>query len=140
MYQWVLVLHIISVIAWMAGIFYLPRLFVYHADTKKASAQSETFKAMERRLMKAIMTPSMLATWGFGLWLMILGSHYITGWFHAKMVLVILMTAFHFFCAKWMKDFASDKNKREAKFFRIVNEMPTVLMVLIVILVVIKPF
>ncbi|MEP3265767.1 MAG: protoporphyrinogen oxidase HemJ [Hyphomicrobiales bacterium] len=140
MYEWVLVGHIISVISWMAGIFYLPRLFVYHVDAESGSVQSETFKVMERRLLKAIMTPAMLATWGFGFWLMILGSHHITGWFYSKLFLVVLMSAFHMFCAKWLKDFSSDKNVRTARFFRIVNEIPTVLMVFIVILVVVKPF
>ena len=140
MYEWVLVGHIIAVISWMAGIFYLPRLFVYHVDAEAGSLQSETFKVMERRLLKAIMTPAMIATWGFGFWLMILGSHYTTGWFHSKLFLVILMSAFHMFCAKWLKDISLDKNMRTARFFRIINEIPTVLMVFIVILVVVKPF
>lgn len=140
MYQWVLVGHIISVICWMAAIFYLPRLFVYHVDAEVGSVQSETFKVMERRLLKAIMTPAMIATWGFGIWLMILGSHHEQGWIHAKIFLVILMSAFHMFCAKWVKDFASNQNKRPVKFFRFANEMPTLLMILIVILVVVKPF
>lgn len=140
MYQWVLVGHIISLIAWMAAIFYLPRLFVYHVDAEQGSTQSETFKVMERRLLKAIMTPAMIATWAFGLWLMVLGAHYEEGWFYAKLFLVLLMSAFHMFCVKWVKDFASDSNKRPGKFFRFANEMPTILMVLIVILVVIKPF
>lgn len=140
MYQWVLVGHIVSLIAWMAAIFYLPRLFVYHVDAETGSQQSETFKIMERRLLKAIMTPAMISTWVFGLWLMVLGSHYETGWFHAKLFLVVLMSAFHMFCAKWVKDFAHDANTRTARFFRIANEMPTVLMVAIVILVIVKPF
>lgn len=140
MYEWVLVGHIIAVISWMAGIFYLPRLFVYHVDAETGSLQSETFKVMERRLLKAIMTPAMIATWGFGFWLMILGSHHLTGWFHSKLFLVILMSVFHMFCAKWLKDFSLDKNMRTARFFRIVNEIPTVLMVFIVILVIVKPF
>ena len=140
MYEWVLVGHIISVISWMAGIFYLPRLFVYHVDAEIGSVQSQTFKVMELRLMKAIMTPAMVATWAFGIWLMILGSHHISGWFHTKLFLVIIMSAFHMFCVKWLKDFSNDKNSRTARFFRIVNEMPTILMVFIVILVVLKPF
>ena len=140
MYQWVLVGHIISVICWMAAIFYLPRLFVYHVDAEVGSVQSETFKVMERRLLKAIMTPAMIATWAFGIWLMILGGHHEEGWIHVKIFLVILMSAFHMFCAKWMKDFASDRNNRPAKFFRFVNEIPTILMILIVISVVVKPF
>lgn len=140
MYEWVLVGHIVSLITWMAAIFYLPRLFVYHVDAARGSIQSETFKVMERRLLKAIMTPGMVATWGFGLWLMVLGAHYTSGWFHSKLFLVILMSAFHMFCAKWVKDFAIDVNERSSKFFRFVNEIPTVLMIFIVILVVVKPF
>jgi len=140
MYQWVLVGHIISVICWMAAIFYLPRLFVYHVDAEVGSVQSETFKIMERRLLKAIMTPAMVGAWGFGIWLMILGSHHQQGWIHVKILLVILMSVFHMFCAKWLKDFANDLNKRPAKFYRLVNEIPTVLMIFIVILVVVKPF
>lgn len=140
MYQWLLVAHIVSLIAWMAGIFYLPRLFVYHADCVSGSEKSEIFKIMERRLLKAIMTPAMISTWVFGLWIAIEGAHFQSGWLHTKLFLVILLSAFHGFCAKWMKEFAADKSKRTAKFFRFANEIPTVLMVLIVILVVIKPF
>lgn len=140
MYQWVLAFHIISFVAWMAGIFYLPRLFVYHCDAKIGSEQSETFKIMERRLLKAIMTPAMIATWIFGLWLMILGQHYSDGWFHAKVLLVIGMSAFHMACAKWVRLFASDQNVKDHKFYRIANEVPTLLLVAIVILVIVKPF
>jgi len=140
MYQRVLVGHIVSFITWMAAIFYLPRLFVYHVEAKAGSAQSETFKVMERRLLRAIMTPGMLATWGFGLWLMVLGGHYTSGWFHAKLMLVIVMSVFHMFCARWMKNFAADRNRHSAKFFRVANEIPTILMILIVILVIVKPF
>lgn len=139
MYEWVLVGHIVSLISWMAGLFYLPRLFVYHTDAQVSSVQAETFKVMERRLMKAIMTPAMVATWGFGIWLMVLGSHHSSVWLYCKLFLVVLMSAFHMVCAKWLKDFALDENKRPARFFRIVNEIPTVLMVFIVILVVVKP-
>lgn len=140
MYEWVLVGHVVSIIAWMAGLFYLPRLFVYHVDAPAGSAQSETFKIMERRLLKAIMTPAMLTSWGFGLWLMALGQHYQSGWFHAKLFLVILMSAFHMACARWVRVFANDQNEKPGRFYRIVNEIPTVLMVFIVILVLVKPF
>ncbi len=140
MYEWILVGHIISVISWMAALFYLPRLFVYHVDAKIGSEQSETFKVMEWRLMKIIMAPAMLASWGFGLWLAILGEHYASGgWFHVKLMLVVFMSSFHGFCAKWAKDFRNDENSKSAKFFRIANEIPTVLMILIVILVIVKP-
>lgn len=140
MYEWILVGHIVSFVAWMAAIFYIPRLFVYHVTVEKGSAQSETFKVMERRLLKAIMTPAMLSTWVFGLWLMVLGEHYQSGWFHAKISLVVLMSAFHMFCARWTRDFATDNSDKSERFFRLVNEVPTVLMILIVILVIVKPF
>lgn len=140
MYDWVLTGHVVSIIAWMAGLFYLPRLFVYHVDAPQGSALSETFKIMERRLLKAIMTPAMLSSWIFGLWVMVLGQHYQAGWFHAKLFLVILMSAFHMACAKWVRDFAGDQNRRPERFYRIVNEIPTLLMVVIVILVIVKPF
>lgn len=140
MYQWVLAGHIVSFISWMAAIFYLPRLFVYHVDAEKGSVQSETFKIMERRLLKAIMTPGMLATWIFGLWLAVLGGHHQSGWFHAKILLVIFMSVFHMACARWVRKFAADENDKNARFFRIANEIPTILMIFIVILVVVKPF
>ncbi|MEM7462322.1 MAG: protoporphyrinogen oxidase HemJ [Pseudomonadota bacterium] len=140
MYEWVKVLHIVSIISWMAGLLYLPRLFVYHSETEIGSAESETFKIMERRLLKAIMTPAMIASWVFGIWLMIILQSWRDGWFHTKLLLVILLSAFHMFCAVWVKEFARDERKRKSRFFRFVNEIPTVLMVLIVILVVVKPF
>ncbi len=140
MYEWVKVLHIVSIISWMAGLLYLPRLLVYHSETEIGSAQSETFKIMERRLLKVIMTPAMIASWVFGLWLMIILQSWRDGWFHTKLLLVILMSAFHMFCAVWVKEFARDERKRKSRFFRFVNEIPTVLMILIVILVVVKPF
>ncbi|MEM8839220.1 MAG: protoporphyrinogen oxidase HemJ [Pseudomonadota bacterium] len=140
MYEWVLAAHIISFIAWMAGILYLPRLFVYHANAEVGGEQSETFKVMERRLLKAIMTPAMLATWVFGLWLMVLGQHYLSGWFHAKLVLVIGISVFHMMCARWVKTFAADENQKSHTFFRIANEIPTLMMIAVVILVIVKPF
>jgi protoporphyrinogen IX oxidase len=139
-YEWVKALHIVSVISWMAGMLYLPRLMVYHADTTAGSKQSETFKVMERRLLTAIMTPAMVASWVFGIWLMVLIDGWRDGWFHAKIILVVLMSAFHMFAAVWVKEFGRDERKRRARFFRFVNEVPAVLMVLIVILVVVKPF
>lgn len=134
--------HVIAIIAWMAGLLYLPRLFVYHAASKTGSEQSETFKVMERRLLKFITTPAMVASWVLGLYLAFSGliDWSADGWFHAKLALVILLSAFHGMLAKWTKDFAADRNTHSARFYRIANEVPTVLMIFIVILVVVRPF
>jgi putative membrane protein len=134
--------HVIAIIAWMAGLLYLPRLFVYHAASKKGSEQSETFKVMERRLLRYITTPAMLASWAFGLILAFSGviDWSRDGWFHAKLVLVIVLSAFSGLLAKWTKDFALDRNTRSPRFYRIANEIPTLLMIGIVILVVVRPF
>ena len=134
--------HVIAIIAWMAGLLYLPRLFVYHASSKIGSEQSETFKVMERRLLKLITTPAMIASWLLGLYLAFSGviDWSADGWFHAKLALVILLSAFHGMLAKWTKDFALDRNTRSARFYRIANEVPTILMIFIVILVVVRPF
>jgi putative membrane protein len=134
--------HIIAVIAWMAGLLYLPRLFVYHAMSKTGSEQSETFKVMERRLLRYITTPAMLAAWIFGLILAFspLIDWSKDGWFHAKLLLVVVLSGFNGLLAKWTKDFAADRNTHSPRFYRIVNEVPTVLMILIVILVVVRPF
>jgi putative membrane protein len=140
MYEWVKAFHIIAVISWMAALLYLPRLLIYHFDAEIGSVQSDTFKIMERRLLKAIMTPAMIFTWVLGLWLVILTQAHMEGWFVAKFFLVFLMSAFHGFQAKWVKEFASDERRRSTKFYRVANEGPTLLMVLIVILVVVKPF
>ena len=133
--------HIIAMIAWMAGILYLPRLFVYHTEAEAGSKQSETFKVMERRLLKAITIPAMIATWIFGLIL----AYYLVnwsaaGWFHLKLVLVIAMSAFTGFLGRWTREFAEDRNTHSQKFYRIVNEVPTLLMIAIVILAIVKPF
>lgn len=136
-------LHIMAVIAWMAGLFYLPRLYVYHAGAKPGSEMSETFKVMERRLLKAIMTPAMLVSWGLGLWLGFGGGTVDWSadyWFHGKLFCVVLLTGFHLALAKWRKDFEADRNTRPARFYRIINEVPTILMAVIVLLVVIRPF
>ncbi|MGA9603351.1 MAG: protoporphyrinogen oxidase HemJ [Methyloceanibacter sp.] len=134
--------HIIAIIAWMAGLLYLPRLFVYHAQSKIGSEQSETFKVMERRLLRYITTPAMLASWVLGLALAFSGviDWSKDGWFHAKLFLVLLLSAYHGLLAKWTKDFALDRNTRSPRFYRIANEVPTLLMILIVILVVVRPF
>ena len=138
---WLKAFHLMSLIAWMAALLYLPRLFVYHSAAAPGSDLSETLKIMERRLLRGIMTPSMLATWIFGLWLAVAGNYFSTGgWLHAKLALVLVMTAFHGFCVRWMKDFAADRNRRTARFYRFANEFPALLMVGIVLLVVLKPF
>ena len=140
LYLWLKAFHIIAVIAWMAGMLYLPRLFVYHAAVEPGSGQSATFKVMEWRLLKLIINPAMIATWVLGLLLVWLGGWHTAGWMQAKFALVIAMSAVHGFFVRWVKDFAADRNTRSQKFYRIINEVPTVLLIIIVILVVIKPF
>jgi len=141
MYEWVKALHVISVIAWMAGMLYLPRLFVYHTKAEIGSVQSETFKVMERRLLKGIINPAMVATWVFGLTMIALGGvDWSSGWPWAKAALVLLMSGVHGTLAGHQKRFARDENVKEQKYFRIINEVPTVLMIGIVIMVIVKPF
>jgi putative membrane protein len=139
-YLWIKAFHVIAVIAWMAGMLYLPRLFVYHAGVAPGSEQSETFKVMERRLLKAIINPAMGATWLLGLILVWLGDWHTARWMWAKFVLVIAMSALHGLFVRYWRDFAADRNQRSQKFYRVINEVVTVLLVLIVILVVVKPF
>jgi putative membrane protein len=139
-YDWIKAFHVIAVISWMAGMLYLPRLFVYHSETPKGSIQSDTFKIMERRLLKAIMTPAMIATWVLGLILIWQGGWITAGWLHAKILLVVVLSGLHGFLSKTVREFAADRNVRPAKFYRLINEVPTVLMILIVILVIVKPF
>lgn len=142
-YDWIKAFHVIAVIAWMAGLLYLPRLFVYHVDAAPGSDQSETFKLMERRLFRTIMTPAMIATWIFGLVLVVVygvGWSDGTGWLHAKLVAVVLLTAVHGYLGRFVKSFAADVNARTQRFFRVLNEVPTVLMIAVVILVIVKPF
>lgn len=140
MYEWIKALHVLAVISWMAGMLYLPRLFVYHVDAPAGSQQSETFKIMERRLLKAIMTPAMIVSWAAGLWVAVMIGAFSQGWFHAKLLLVALLTACHGWLARLVKTFAADLNARPARFYRILNEVPTLLMVGIVIFVIVKPF
>jgi putative membrane protein len=140
LYLWLKAFHVIAVIAWMAGMLYLPRLFVYHSDAPKDSIQSETFKIMERRLVKAIINPAMAVTWVLGLYLVWDGGWYTSGWMHAKFALVLIMSGLHGVYVRRLKDFAADKNTKPAKYYRILNEVPTVLMIGIVILVIVKPF
>ncbi|MBC7905860.1 MAG: protoporphyrinogen oxidase HemJ [Rhodospirillaceae bacterium] len=139
-YLWIKALHVIAVISWMAGLLYLPRLFVYHCEVKPGSETSEKFKIMERRLLKAIMTPAMVVAWAAGLTLAVSGGLFQDGWFHVKLLLVILMTGAHHMMGKWKNDFAADRNTKSQKFFRVANEGPTLLMIVIVILVIVKPF
>ena len=140
LYDWLKAFHLIAVIAWMAGMLYLPRLFVYHCEAEPRSPQSETFKSMERRLLNAIINPAMIATWGLGLWLAWTGSWLTAGWLHAKLALVLILSGVHGLFARWVKDFAADRNRHSAVFYRIVNEVPTLLMIGIVILAIVKPF
>ena len=139
-YAWVKAFHIIAVIAWMAGMLYLPRLFVYHCAAEKGSVQSETFKVMERRLLRAIINPAMIVTWLAGLYLAWAGHWFSAGWLHGKLLLVIVLSGIHGFFARCVKNFAADRNQRSQKFYRGINEVPTILMIVIVILVVVKPF
>ncbi len=137
---WLKALHIITVIAWFAGLFYLPRLFVYHADAKPGSELSETFKLMEQRLLRFILTPAMAAVWITGLSLAWVQGAYADGWLHAKLALVVLLSGYQGALSRWARDFAADRNTHPAKFYRIANEVPTLFLVAIVILVVVKPF
>jgi putative membrane protein len=141
-YPWLKALHLVSIIAWMAGLLYLPRLFVYHAAAPVGSPQSETFKVMERRLLRGIMNPAMGAAYLFGALLAATPGivDWRSGWIWGKLVLVVLLTVAHHSFAAWRKDFAADRNARPARFYRLVNEVPTVLMIGIVLLVVLKPF
>ncbi len=134
-------LHVIFVISWMAGMLYLPRLYVYHADAEKGSELSETFKIMERKLLRVIINPAMILTFIFGgLMVAARTDFFHEPWFHIKLTAVILMTVFHMFLARWRKDFVNDKNTRSSKFYRKVNEIPAVLMIIIVFMVILKPF
>jgi putative membrane protein len=141
-YLWARALHVISFISWMAGLLYLPRLYVYHCRQAAGSDASETFKVMERRLLRAIMNPAMIATFitgGILIWY--LGADAWTmGWLHAKLALVIALTVTHGYMAKWRTDFAADRNRHSERFYRVLNEVPTLLMIGIVILAVVKPF
>ena len=140
MYLWLKAFHVIAVIAWMAGMLYLPRLFVYHCEAEPGSRQSETFKVMERRLLRAIINPAMIATWGLGLWLAWEGALFKAGWLHAKLALVLILSGLHGFLTRCVREFAADRNERSQKFYRVLNEVPTLLMIGIVILVIVKPF
>jgi putative membrane protein len=141
-YPWIKSLHIVSMVAWMAGLLYLPRLYVYHSMAPVESDLSETFKVMERRLLRGIMTPAMLATWVFGLLLAALPGviDWRMGWIWVKLALVVGLTVFHIALARWRRKFSVDQNRRSARFFRLINELPTMALIAIVVLVVVKPF
>jgi len=139
-YDYILALHIISVISWMAGMLYLPRLFVYHADTDIGSVRAETFKVMERRLLKAIMTPAMIASFIFGIWMLFLNPALLAeGWMHVKILCVLLMAGCHGLFARMRRNLENDRMPLSSKAYRIWNEVPTVLMIIIVVMAVAKP-
>jgi len=139
-YSWIKAFHIISVMAWMAGMLYLPRLFVYHADAEVGSELSETLKVMERRLLRAIINPAMIAAFVFGVWMLVLVPEYLEeAWMQWKLGALVLMTGMHGALSRWRRFFERDANMFSAKFYRIINEVPTVLMIAIVLLVVLKP-
>jgi len=137
---WIKALHIFSVIAWMAGLFYLPRLFVYHASSSITSQSSETFKIMERRLLKGIMNPAMIFTWGSGLYIATAFGYWKEPWLHAKLALVIILSGFHGYLVGRVRAFSEDRNEKSERYYRIINEFPTLILIGILILVVIKPF
>lgn len=139
-YPWIKALHVIAVISWMAGMLYLPRLFVYHASEETGSPVSEKFKIMELKLLKVIINPAMMVTWAAGLWLMFSGFVELGGWFWVKLVLVLIMSGVHGWLSKSQKRFTADENKLTEKQWRMANEIPTVLMIGIVIMVIVRPF
>lgn len=139
-YLWIKAIHVMAVISWMAGMLYLPRLFVYHAEAPKGSPQSEMLKLMERRLLRIIINPAMVLTWVLGLWLAWSGGWFPAPWFHAKLVLVLALSGLHGYFGGAARRFAEDRNERPASHWRIMNEAPALLMVGIVILVIVKPF
>jgi protoporphyrinogen IX oxidase len=142
LYPWTKAFHVISLIAWMAGVLYLPRLYVYHCEVPPGSAESERFKVMERRLLRQIINPAMAATWGFGILLVLTPGviDWSAGWWHVKLTCVVLLSGFHGMLSGWRRAFLEDRNSRPQRFYRIANEVPTLLMVMIVIMVIVRPF
>jgi putative membrane protein len=140
MYEWIKAFHVLAVISWMAGMLYLPRLMVYHAEAQPGSIQSETFKLMERRLLKGIINPAMIVTWVLGLYLAWAAFGFKGGWLHGKILLVFILSGIHGYLSGRVRAFAEDRNDKSPRFYRIINEVPAVLMVGIVILVIVKPF
>lgn len=139
-YLWIKSLHVVSIIAWMAGLLYLPRLFVYHCGAAAGSEMSETFKVMERRLLRAIMTPAMILAWITGLTLAVQAGFFTAGWMHFKLLLVLIMSGAHGYMSRCVRTFAADANMRSHKFYRVLNEVPTLLMLAVVVAVIVKPF
>ena len=141
-YPWTKALHVISMVAWMAGMFYLPRLFVYHCDMQPGSRESERFKVMEYRLLKQIINPAMIATWIFGILLVLTPGviDWTSGWWHVKLTAVLLMSGFHGAMSKWRREFMEDRNKRSHRYYRFANEVPTLLLMVIVVMVIVRPF
>ena len=141
-YPWTKAFHVVSMVAWMSAMFYLPRLFVYHTETPVGSAESARFKIMERRLQKQIMLPAMIVTWTFGILLVLTPGiiDWSAGWWHVKLFCVLLMSGMHGAMSRWRRDFLEDHNRRSARFYRIANEIPTVLLLVIVIMVIVRPF
>lgn len=139
-YLWVKAVHVIAIISWMAAMLYLPRLFIYHCDAPKGSAQSETFKVMERRLRDIIMNPAMIIAWVLGMWLAWRGGFFSASWFHVKLAAALALSAVHGYFSAAVRAFAEDRNTVSARHWRMINEIPTVLMFLIVVMVIVKPF
>lgn len=139
-YMWVKAAHVVAIISWMAGMLYLPRLFIYHCDAKPGSEFSETLKVMEARLLQVIINPAMVLSWVLGLWLAWHGNFLSAGWFHAKLMFVILLSGFHGYLSASVRRFAGDANTVPVGRWRLLNEVPAVLMILIVVLVIVKPF
>jgi putative membrane protein len=141
LYLWVKALHVIAVIAWMAGQLYLPRLFVYHATSPVGSQQSETFKVMEEKLMRIIMNPAMIVTWLCGIAMIALNPALLSqAWLMVKLVLVLFLSGMHGVMSRWRKEFAADRNTRSQKFYRMINEAPTLALIVIVVMVIVRPF
>ena len=140
LYPWIKALHVIAVISWMAGLLYLPRLFIYHTESQPGSPPSETFKVMEDRLYRIIMTPAMVLSWIFGLWIAYEIYGFQPGWLHAKLAAVVLLSAVHGFFGSSLREFRNDQRRRSTRFWRFMNEAPTLLMIVIVILVIVQPF
>jgi putative membrane protein len=140
LYLWIKALHVIAVMSWMAALLYMPRLFIYHTDAAPGSEQSETFKMMEQRLLKVIMNPAMMISWGLGLYLAWSVYGFQGGWLHAKLLFVVMLTVVHVRFSRAVRAFQRDENRRTARYWRLMNEAPTLLMILIVIMVVVKPF
>jgi putative membrane protein len=142
LYPWTKAVHVIAVIAWMAGMLYLPRLYVYHCDLRPGSAESERFKVMERRLLRQIINPAMIAAWLFGIILVLTPGvlDWSRGWWYVKLGAVLLLSGFHGALSRWRRDFLQDRNSRSQRFYRIANEVPTLLMIVIVVMVIVRPF